>query len=125
MSLRRVGHLAWRRILDETLVLDLRRRVAFGLNESGRRVLEWLGNARSPDAWLDVLSPELREEARAFLARLEEEGLVGRADEEDPKPPGEAPMLGEAPRILWSEPLPQLAQQASPPMEIGNVQCLQ
>ena len=125
MRLRRVDHLAWRTILDETLVLDLRRRMAFGLNEAGSRLLSWLERVRAVDGRFDRLPAELRDGVGAFLRRLEEERLVDVNPGDGSQEEGDPPALEEIPRILWSEPLPRLAQQLSPPMEIGNVQCIQ
>ena len=125
MRLRRVDHLAWRTILDETLVLDLRRRMAFGLNEAGSRLLSWLERVRAVDRTFDRLPEELRDGVGAFLRRLEEERLVDVTPGDGSQEEGDPPVLEEIPRILWSEPLPRLAQQLSPPMEIGNVQCIQ
>lgn len=129
MSLERVNHLAWRRILDETVVLDLRRRRVHAVNETAGRILEWLERPRDRKALLARLPESAVQEGEEFLERLLEEGLIEESGEpatalEEARPESEEGS-SETPRLLWSEELPRLAGQSSPPMEIGNRQCVQ
>lgn len=122
---RRSRSLAWRRIVDETVVLHLRDRMAFGLNEPGARVLEALSEPRSL-AWLRRLCGSEVDPRRveAFLSDLVEHELVERCDDAPVEAPTEQHVLGERPQILWSELLPAVVAQGTLPMSPGDSQCL-
>jgi hypothetical protein len=97
MTYRRVRNVAWRRIGDETLLVNLARRRMLAVNGAGGAIWEALagGTAVSPG------------EAIAFLADLEAEGVVERVATEEA---GEAVPLsaGGAPTVVWREELNHL-----------------
>jgi hypothetical protein len=95
---RRARHLAWRRLGEEAVLLDLHRRVVYGLNEAAATVLEWLAEPRRAPSAGPLLG---------FLERLRTDGLIEPADEGG----GEPPALTGEPRVLWEESLQTLAQQ--------------
>lgn len=122
--LRRVAHLAQRRIGDETVVLDLRGSRVYGVNLAGGELLERLRSGAE--------AAELRRWARAggdaddetgrFLADMLARGLVV-ADEGEAETDGLAAPVWAAPRLLWHEDVARVTHQISPPQQITNPQC--
>jgi len=101
--LRRAPHVAWRRIGDETVVLDLKAKRAYGLNGPGGTL--WQALVGFPDGGLTAraFSPS-DPETRAFLAELAGLGLVEEEAVGSPDPP--TPLSGGssgAPRVTWSD----------------------
>lgn len=126
---RRAPQLAYRRLGDETVVLDPRGRSIFGLNDAGGAVLDALAEPRSVATLLgsdakpqvSVLAADLA----VFLERLVELGLLERG-EEIAGPASAAPSgatISEGPAVLWREPMVEVVQQTSPPQAITNPQC--
>lgn len=92
MTYRRVKNVAWRRMGDETIIVNLGRRRMLAVNEAGGAV--WDALAAGP--------AELPGEAAPFLADLEGEGIVERA----PSDAGAAGVaIAGAPSVLWREEL--------------------
>ena len=94
MTYQRVKNVAWRRIGDETVIVNLGRRRMLAVNEAGGAV--WDALAKGP--------AELPGDAGPFLADLEVEGIVERV----PSDAGAAGVLtaaGCAPAVLWREEL--------------------
>jgi hypothetical protein len=84
----RPGRVDWRRIEDEIVVLDLERNEYIAVNPSG--ALLWPLLAGGSDAAqlavalqdaFAVDEPTARRDVAAFLASLDEQGLLERADE--------------------------------------------
>lgn len=100
---RRGDHLAWRRIGDEAVLLDLQRRVVYGLNLAGAAVLDWLAQPRR--------APQADSTLGRFLARLAADGLV------EPAGGGDDASFAAAddPQVLWEEPLATFALQCPSP----------
>jgi hypothetical protein len=97
MTYRRVRNVAWRRIGEDTLLVNLARRRMLAVNGAGGAVWEALarGAAVSPG------------EAVAFLADLEAEGVVERVATEEAA--DAVPLSGGgAPAVVWREELNQL-----------------
>lgn len=116
MKVRRARDVAWRRIDDETLVIQLSRYRMYGLNAAGSRVWEALTEPAEIDR-LAALIADGESDARArtalsaFLAELATEGLVeaeGKTPESAPPvPPTEdEPLL---PRVMWCEEVERFA----------------
>lgn len=125
---RRSGHLAWRQVGDEMVVVDLRDRRIHGLNLLGGRLWELLEKQPDVDALVDTLSSGrqtmLDEDVKleiganvvvAFLEELVDAGLVER----DGRP---ATALGRlssqstrreqgGPALLWTEDLAKAVSQ--------------
>lgn len=124
---RRVPHVAQRRVGDEVVVLDLRRSRVYGFNPAAGALLERLRDGAST-AELRASARESGLEESAFVAFLadvlESELLKG-----EPAPAGEAgaspaPIpIGGAPRLLWQEDAARVTHQTSPPQAITNPQC--
>jgi len=91
MRYQRVKNVAWRRIGDETVIVNLGRRRMLAVNEAGGAVWEALarGGAVAPG------------EAAPFLADLEAEGVVERLGDEE----GAAVTVPGTPTVLWREEL--------------------
>jgi hypothetical protein len=98
MGFRRVTHVAWRKVGEETVLVDLRTNRIFGLNEAGGAL--WACLDESGVAW-SSLESEHSQMAQAFLAQLAAEGLV---DEEAPPVVPSSP-----PAIAWQESLETFA----------------
>jgi hypothetical protein len=101
---RRGGHLAWRRIGEEAVLLDLERRVVYGLNLDGAAVLDWLAEPRR--------APPTDGALGRFLARLAADGLLELTAADDESLPA-ATVID--PQVLWAEPLATFALQCPSP----------
>lgn len=89
---RRVTHTAWRRIEDETIIADLRRKRVFALNAGGGLAWEALAIARSTED----------QETATFVAELEALGLVESVEAGAEAARIELP-AGAGPRVVWGE----------------------
>lgn len=97
MTYHRVAHVAWRRIGAETVVLDLKSKRVFALNEPGSEI--W--HALAPEGSAIAATSD---EAGAFLAALAGHGLVEEAAPAGTAPPsGPVPCGGDPPRIIWQD----------------------
>ncbi len=94
MTYRRVKNVAWRRIGEHTIIVNLGRRRMLAVNEAGGAVWDALGGGPA----------ELPGEAAPFLDELETEGVVERAGS-DAGRAGTAMPPGNAPAVLWREEL--------------------
>lgn len=113
----RADHTAWRRIGDETVILDQAGHRLFGLNETAGVVWHLLDSSRSAEELCSVsgVSPD---ELASFLGQLERSGLVQPAaatsERKKPEAKGERtpPQRGsvDTPAITWQEPLQHAAQ---------------
>jgi hypothetical protein len=92
MRYQRVKNVAWRRIGEETVIVNLGRRRMLAVNEAGGAVWDALvaGASALPD------------EASPFLADLEGEGIVERVAAEETELPV-AVFPDGAPAVLWRE----------------------
>jgi len=125
--LRRVPHVAQRRVGDEVIVLDLRRSRIYGFNPSAGTLLEYLRAGRRTSELILVARRAGVDElaVRGFLADVLESGLLkgeGEGAEDDAEsvaPPG----LETEPRLLWQEDAARVTHQISPPQAITNPQC--
>ena len=55
-ALRPAADLSWRRVDDEIVILDLRTRAYYSLNEVGARIWELLADGRSPESAAGVVA---------------------------------------------------------------------
>ncbi len=101
MKIWRTEDLAWRRIVDETIVVHLTRHRIYSLNEAGGRLWEDLAAPLEGDRLARLLEDPA---VNAFLADLVDEGMV---ESDGPLPASPAPPPSEddpaAPRIEWRE----------------------
>ncbi len=94
MTYKRVKNVAWRRIGEETVILNLGRRRMLAVNEAGGAVWETLAKG----------TPVLPGEAAPFLADLEAEGVVERLAADEGGAAVAVPP-GRAPTVVWREEL--------------------
>lgn len=123
--LRRVPHLAQRRVGEEILVLDLRQARLFGFNPAAGALLERLrsGLATAGLAGAAAAAGAEPGEIDAFLATLVVHGLVEACEVEDAAPAGPEPGPWTTPKLLWQEDVARVTHQISPPQLITNPQC--
>ena len=93
MRYQRIKNVAWRRVGEETVIVNLGRRRMLAVNEAGGSVWEALARGASV----------LPGEAASFLEDLEAEGVVERLAEEDGTAVPVSP--GGAPAVVWREEL--------------------
>ena len=93
MRYRRVENVAWRRIGEETVIVNLGRRRMLAVNEAGGTVWEALARGAAVSAG----------EAAPFLEDLEAEGVVERLAGTDEAAAALPP--GGAPGVVWREDL--------------------
>jgi hypothetical protein len=94
MTYQRVKNVAWRRIGEETVIVNLGRRRMLAVNEAGGAVWEALVGG----------APVLPGEAAPFLADLEGEGIVERVAADEGAAAVALPAV-QAPTVLWREEL--------------------
>ena len=127
MKYRRVSHVAWRRMDDVVIVVDMRNKRVVALNETGGKIWTLLEN---PIEWSDLLR-WLRREVQvdiephvlhrwlvAFMRELQAQGLV--VAEDSPPEPHEPAIVSEPsvdavarPRVEWVEPLHKFGQSCA------------
>lgn len=117
---RRVAHLACRRVLDETIVLNLRGRVALGLDDCGAWLLEQLAQPRRAGDLATALGAGV-EEIESFLDTLQELGVIEAAPPTACEPPAAVGRSGR-PAVLWRERMEAVAG-ATPSNLPGDVDC--
>jgi hypothetical protein len=121
----RAPRLAWRRVLDELVVLDLERHMVYGLGDAAAGLFERLAQPCSLaelSGAADVAPSAV--ESRALLHDLAAAGLVVC------EPPASSFASAAADEVAstairWREKLEQVTHQLSPPQTIGNPQCIQ
>jgi len=134
VAYRRVRHLALRRVADETVVMDLRRRVIFGVNDAAAWLLSNLDHPRTTDRLarrLQIVGADPRTalaQLEGFLAELVAHGLLEASPDptgDEPEPP--PPLVSSAaPAVLWREQLELVTHAPSPSNRIGiDPQCSQ
>jgi hypothetical protein len=111
MKIRRTEDVAWRRIVQGTVVVHLTRHRMYALNESGGQVWEALAAELEGDRLTQFLSDP---DVTAFLADLSAEGLV---ESDAPLPASQATPPSEndrePPRIEWREEVRRFAGACS------------
>jgi hypothetical protein len=108
MKYSRAAHTAWRRLDDETVVINLSSKRMVGLNESGGAVWEALAAAPELAVIAGASGAEAEMHLRRFVAELAAEGLVEATAGETPTADvAPAPMTGPfvPPAITWREDL--------------------
>ena len=100
---RRAAHVAWRKIGAETVVLDLKEKRAYGLNEPGGILWQALAERSEGDHPADAFMPS-EPQAAAFLGELASLGLVealpnGTSVSATPLPAG----FQGSPEVTWSD----------------------
>lgn len=78
-------HIAWRRVEDQVVALDLNTSIYWSLDGVGAWIWERLAEGRTAESILEALGDEYdvqpetaREDLQRFLGELEQEGLVAR-----------------------------------------------
>jgi len=123
MYYRRAPNLAWRKVVDDTIVVDLEKRHVVGLNDAGAWVLEALEQPRSSAELAEALATDAVTTGD-FLTSLTEAGVI----EAVAAGPGESslPVIDTArfaaPRVLWRETL-EAVVHVSPSMDVGELGC--
>ncbi len=109
MSYRRAAHVAWRKVGEETVLVDLRRNLIFGLNDAGGAL--WAGLDEAGDV-VPGSHGEAGSAVRAFLAELTAAGLVEEVAGSRPAAPvapSEAHPGFGTPVVAWRETLEAVA----------------
>ena len=116
MRLRRAGHVAWRRVGDETVLIHLKKKRIYVLNPSGGFFWHQLDGSRDESALLGALALETSERGDAanrvasFLEHLREADLVETSTHE--KSAASTPGVPSAdypfdqfvpPELIWQE----------------------
>jgi hypothetical protein len=113
MKVSRAEGLAWRNVDGETVVIHLRRRWIFGLDDAGGELWAALSEPRSLEELRSMVgeSPTVIDAVDRFVADLAGEGLV--TSEAELAANGDDAEVVELhpPRILWREELRQFAGQ--------------
>jgi hypothetical protein len=124
-NLRRVPHLAQRRLGDEVIVMDMKEGRLYGFNPAAGALLDWLKPGRQLDG--EKLERVGLSAVVVFVAELERLGMIERVGDFEPgsEPPVEQlpELAGEPPRLLWQEEAVRVTNQTSPPQAITNPQC--
>jgi hypothetical protein len=94
MRYQRAKNVAWRRIGEQTVIVNLGRRRMLAVNEAGGAVWEALAEG----------APAFPGEAAPFLADLETEGVVERLGVDEAGASPAAPP-GWSPTVVWREEL--------------------
>src|SRR4051812_30193920 len=71
MSFRRASHVAWRKIGDETVLIDLKTKKLYGLNPSGGFFWHALDGIKSPEEMLQLLPEPVRPSTSEPVSALE------------------------------------------------------
>jgi len=127
LSYRRTSRLAWRRIGDELVIVNLAAKEMIGLDATAGVLFERLARPSTPDTLTGLFagSPDGRGTAiAAFCRELTALGVLEPAAppaDAGPEPAGT--LAWSEPRVLWHEPLTAVVNQASPPPALGNPQC--
>ncbi len=102
MNLIHARHVAWRKIAEEFIVLDLSKRVMMGLNDSGGELWQQFSQARHVDMDLLKHSP-----SRAFVMEMKDRGLLVETETL-----GDLciwPKSDESAAVSWQEAMQQVA----------------
>jgi hypothetical protein len=122
MGLRRAAHVAWRKVGDETVLIHLKNKQIYVLNESGGFFWHSLDGERGMPQILSNLGLTDDTDCLAtFEKRLEEAGLVDRGGEETgPRPlpsPSRAPEYPfpefVPPELVWQQELRNFGQSCA------------
>jgi uncharacterized protein YbjT (DUF2867 family) len=80
---RHAKHIAWRKVDDEVVVLDLESSVYYSLNETASHVWELVGKGLSEEAIADDLAEaygqsvkSVRKDVAALIKKLKKENLI-------------------------------------------------
>ena len=125
MTITRARDVAWRKIINETIVLHISRKMMYGLNQAGGEV--WEALAEPADARRLLESGEATA-VRAFLADLAAEGLVvGELPGDDPGAESDVAREGSAviPRIEWREKIERIVAGACAKLPAQSPLCNQ
>ena len=83
---RHARRVAWRKVADEAIILDVESAVYYSLSGAGLRIWELLGQGRTASEIAAALTKEfdaseevLREDCAELVGRLREEKLIERA----------------------------------------------
>jgi hypothetical protein len=93
MRFQRVKNVAWRRMGDETVIVNLGRRRMLAVNKAGGDLWDRLAAAAA-------VAPA----DAAYVADLEAEGVVEQVEGDEPGAPSPGSAAG-APAVLWRETL--------------------
>ena len=101
MRIMRAEGLAWRKLGEETIVINLRKRMMYGLNAEAGKLWE----ALDPGLDLEAGDAAKNESIAAFISDLVVEGLASG----DLTVSGENSSADSGPKLLWKEEVQQFA----------------
>lgn len=107
MRLIHARHVAWRRIGEEFVVLDLAEKVMLGFNSSAGQIWSMLNKPREIHPLTSLEDTSLRHKVIRFIDELIERGLLVETD--DDAVHCEWPRLADEPTISWYETMQQVA----------------
>lgn len=115
MRYRRKQRLSWRRVGEQTVVVDSEGKRLYGLNASGGEIWHALDGEQPVGALADLFEGTTDDERRAaiegFLEALEREGLVDRTLEAVGEAGAiEARVAWMAPEVAWREEIQTFAR---------------
>ena len=123
MGLRRAAHVAWRRVGDETVLIHLKTKKIYVLNQSAGFFWHQLDGRNASGEMLDeiALAEPLPEDARsqldAFIDKLENADLVEAANGDGSKPENGANAYPldcfVPPDMVWQEELRNFGQSCA------------
>lgn len=122
MGLRRGAHVAWRRVGDETVLIHLRNKKIYVLNQSGGFFWHGLDGERGTEQFLSSLpladpgADLTTERIDAFLKDLEEADLVdsnGRPEERTVSLPDYPLPTFVRPELVWQQELRNFGQSCA------------
>ena len=105
MSIRRSAHVAWRRLGDETIVIDLNGKRVYCLNAGGGALWSELDRPQELPATDDGTVSDDVAAALAFVEELRSCGLVEDAGEGSERLTTRGTPTLPPPAVVWSEPL--------------------
>jgi len=103
MQLRRSEGLAWRKLGDETIIINLRKRMMYGLNSEAGAI--W--DAMDSGVEIETVLSSGAESVEGFVRDLVAEGLAnGPVNLPGRRRPG---VSDSGPRVMWKEEVQQFA----------------
>lgn len=107
MILKHAGHVAWRQVGEEFIVLDLKQRRMLGLSPGAAVLWQAFGQPRCATSLIELQPEHWTSASLSLLTELQElELLVTTSEELHPEP---LPVIDEEPEILWREGMQQVA----------------
>lgn len=125
-SYLRASHLAWRRIGDEVVIVNLAAKEMLGLDATAGALFERLATPHSPEQLAALFAgdaPGRLPAIASFCGELARAGVLVTGEERSAAQPDSQRLPWSEPKVLWREPLTAVVNQASPAPQLGNPQC--